>query len=416
MLLFQSHSRFFSGLLFCLALLLVLPSLGARAAWRGAAQGSRSSPGRTPAHTSASLPPSGRTGGDPEEDPVPVVAGYYPYYARLDGFLPGDLAAQHLTHIHYAFAGVDDQGRAVLENADLDLPNFAGLRELKAEHPGLRTLLSVGGWDYSRNLSLAASGPERRRIFAETAADLMEEHGFDGLDLDWEFPVSGGKEGTLHSPQDGENYRLLLREVRRELDVRGAAAGRRYLLTAAVAPGEDFLENVRPADLAESVDHLFLMGYDLGGPWDRQVGFSAPLSAPSEQPSVRRGVEAYLAAGVPPEKLVLGVPFYGYLYQVSGPGEEAPGGPFRSGQSVGYDTAVSRYLEEGRRGFSQEAQQPSLSGDGWFLVYEDPSSVAAKARLAQEKGLAGAGAWELSQDRGAQLLSVLHRTLRAGEG
>lgn len=71
---------------------------------------------------------------------------------------------------------------------------------------------------------------------------------------------------------------------------------------------------------------------------------------------------------------------------------------------------TSRYLEEGRRDFSLEAQQPTLSGDGWFLVYDDPSSIAAKARLAQEKGLAGVGSWELSQDREARLLSTLAQT------
>ena len=71
--------------------------------------------------------------------------------------------------------------------------------------------------------------------------------------------------------------------MRQELDARGAAAGRRYLLTAAIPPGEGFRGNVQSAPLAESADYLFLMGYDLSGPWERQVGFSAPLSAPGEQ-------------------------------------------------------------------------------------------------------------------------------------
>ncbi len=70
--------------------------------------------------------------------------------------------------------GVDEAGRAVLENPSLDLANFAGLQALKEEHSGLRTLLSVGGWDYSRNFSLAASDPEHRQAFAQTAAGLIE--------------------------------------------------------------------------------------------------------------------------------------------------------------------------------------------------------------------------------------------------
>ena len=69
---------------------------------------------------------------------------------------------------------MDEAGRAVLENPSLDLANFAGLQALKEEHSGLRTLLSVGGWDYSRNFSLAASDPEHRQAFAQTAAGLIE--------------------------------------------------------------------------------------------------------------------------------------------------------------------------------------------------------------------------------------------------
>ena len=89
--LLQSYSRFSLALLFFL--LLALPILGGQAAWGEAAGRSLSSPGRTPDHTSASLPPSGGPGAELS----PIVAGYYPYYARMDGFLPGDLAAQHLT-------------------------------------------------------------------------------------------------------------------------------------------------------------------------------------------------------------------------------------------------------------------------------------------------------------------------------
>ena len=390
-------------------LLLALPGLGRLAAWReeGFSRQEESPGGQEPpAPTAALSPGEGRSEG---ARAVPILAGYYPWYARLDGYLPGDLPAELLTHLHYAFAGVDEAGRIRLENPKEDLASFAGLRGLREEFPQLMTLLSVGGWDGSRNFSLAARDEQSRRAFAQSAADLMEEQGFDGLDLDWEFPVAGGREGAIHHPADGENYLLLLRAVRKELDARGEAAGRRYLLTAAVSPGEGFVSNVPLKELAGQVDYLFFMGYDQNGPWDPLTGMNAPLSS-KEGVGLKAAVERYLAAGVPREKLVLGVPFYGYLYRLEGTGQ--PGMPFSTAESVPYDTIAAQWLTQGTRRLDPEGQVPWLSGEGWFLSYDDPSSIAAKGRYARELGLGGAGAWELSQDREGRLLGALRQAVR----
>ncbi len=390
--------------------LFALPALGRLGAWQeDGVSLVRHSPESGPVPT-ASLPPA-RTD-SPEA--APVVAGYYPWYARLDGYLPGDLPAGQLTHLCYAFAGVDGQGLVQLENPKEDLASFAGFRALREEFPHLMTLLSVGGWDGSRNFSLAARDEEHRRAFAQSAAALMEEQGFDGLDLDWEFPVAGGKEGTLHHPEDGENYVRLLRAVRDELDARGELAGRRYLLTAAVSPGESFLQNVPLQELSGPVDYLFLMGYDQNGPWSSRTGMNAPLAA-GDGSGIGAAVEAYLSAGVPPEKLVLGVPFYGYFYRLEGTGPGQVGMEFSSAESVGYDAIASRFLGTGERGFDLMGQVPWISGPGWFLSYDDPSSIAAKGRYAREKGLGGAGAWELSQDREGRLLGALRTGIGAGK-
>ena len=400
-------------LLFVLLLLclLALPGLGRLAAWKtGGVSLLYASPGRTEAPSQTAAPLTAEEENSPAAMAAPVVAGYYPWYARLDGYLPADLPAELLTHLHYAFAGIDETGRVRLENPREDLASFAGLRGLREEFPGLMTLLSIGGWDGSQNFSLAARDEEHRRTFARSAAALMEEQGFDGLDLDWEFPVSGGKEGTLHHPEDGENYLRLLQAVREELDARGKAAGRDYLLTAAVSPGSSFLTNVPLAELAEPVDYLFLMGYDQNGPWDALTGRNAPLSAGDG--GIKAAVERYLAAGVPREKLVLGTPFYGYLYRLEReiPGQE--GLPFASAEPVGYDAIATRWLGEGTRRFDPEGEVPWLSGEGWYLSYDDPSSIAAKGRYARDQGLRGAGAWELSQDREGRLLGALWQSLR----
>ena len=116
-------------------------------------------------------------------------------------------------------------------------------------------------------------------------------------------------------------------------------------------------------------------------------------------------MEGWLRAGVPAEKLVLGMPLYGYRYQLA-PGQTGPGSRFLSARSASYDRIVAEDLSRYPRSFQDTAQVPYLLGEGWFISYDDPSSIAAKARFAREKGLGGIGFWELSQDRGARLVAA----------
>lgn len=363
--------------------------------------------GKTAALGTLTLPPALAVSNAPQ--PEGLVVGYYPDYARAEGFLPADLPVDLLTNIHYAFADIDSQGRLVLANPEVDLPNLAGLRALREERPQLRILLSVGGWERSGGFSDAAASPASRQTFAQSAAELIAEQGLDGIDLDWEFPVAGGKEGMPHRPEDGENFTLLLRAVREALDARGEQDGRRYLLSAAIPPGKDFLGNIQPTAIAATLDYLFFMGYDFHGPWDSLTGFNAPLDSPGgdtpQTDSIREGVENWRKAGVPPEKLVLGMPLYGYRYQLA-PGASGLNSPFTSAGSVSYDQIAAQYIPEYRRLFHTAAQLPYLLEEGWFLSYDDPSSIAAKARFAREEELGGIGFWELSQDRDARLIAA----------
>ena len=118
--------------------LLALPGLGRLAAWEtGGVSLLYASPGKTEAPSQTAAPLTAEGENSPAAMADPVVAGYYPWYARLDGYLPGDLPAELLTHLHYAFAGIDETGRVRLENPREDLASFAGLRGLREEFPGL---------------------------------------------------------------------------------------------------------------------------------------------------------------------------------------------------------------------------------------------------------------------------------------
>jgi len=366
--------------------------------------------------------------------PQALVVGYYlatPAPARY--FSPDRIPAAKLTHLNYAFANIQD-GRIVVGDPALDTSgpdNFAKLRALKKKHPRLKTLISVGGWNWSGNFSDAALTPQSRERFAASGVAFLREHGFDGLDIDWEFPVAGGLPANVRRPEDKQNFTLLLQALREQLDAAGRADRRKYLLTAAVGNSETYLSNTEIAAVAASLDWLNLMAYDMNGTWDKRAAHVAPLfrdpamAVPDANPknNVADLVDLYLAAGVPARQIVLGVPFYGYSWKkcpADQHGEyqlcEGPGrGSWEDG-AIDYSDIESQLVD--RNGFTryrnEAAKVPFLYNPqtGEFVTYEDPESLRAKLRFAKQRKLAGAMFWELTGDRKHVLLNTMARELR----
>lgn len=344
------------------------------------------------------------------------VVGYYASWAARQGYTPDRLPAERFTQINYAFAKIED-GRLVLGDPEGDGKALEALTALRKRNPELRIVLSVGGWDESTYFSDVASSSARRETFAQSCLSLITRYGLDGVDLDWEYPVSGGAAGVIHRPRDRENFTLLLRTLRQALDRQGRKDGRRYVLSIAGAVGSGYLNCIEPRAAAELVDHVFLMAYDFHGPWETRADFNAPLYATTDGPtryraSVDGGVTAWLERGVPAEKLVLGMPLYGYLYQGAG----GLYGAFDKAVSVPWDKVKRDYLPSAayRQLRHREAEVPYLTGRNSLLSYDDEASIAAKAELARRRGLGGVGFWELSQDREGDLIQSAWAAWRGG--
>ncbi len=343
------------------------------------------------------------------------------------------IPADRLTHINYAFINISEEGECILgdpwaeveypypgapEDAEL-LGNFGALQQLKAQYPHLKVLLSVGGWTWSGRFSDVALTEDSREKFARSCVAMMAEYGFDGLDIDWEYPVSGGLEGNITRPEDRENYTLLLAELRRQLDALGEETGEHYLLTIAAPAGRQYL-NYELDRIHEYLDWLNLMAYDYNGGWSERTGFNAPLYSDNGQPSVDQSVQNYLAAGVPADKLVLGVPFYGRgwkgvpaenngLYQ---PYTELPNPDL--GGYFSYRILAQIYERISDRYWHDVAQVPWLyiPETETMISYDDPQSLRLKAAYVKEQGLGGVMFWELSLDsEDSALLNALYETL-----
>ncbi|MFL5268843.1 MAG: glycoside hydrolase family 18 protein [Stellaceae bacterium] len=363
------------------------------------------------------------------ESPDHTVAGYYISWGAYGrAYTPRDIDATKLTHIIYAFANID-KGGVTLGDAAADPGNLTELRRLKSKNDRLKILIAVGGWAGSKHFSDAGATEESRKRFAESAVVFVRNHGFDGIDLDWEYPVAGGRDDNIRRPEDRENFTLLLEALRVALNAAGDADGKRYLLTIAAAASEEYVANTELEKIAHTVDWVGLMSYDFAGAWSKTSGHNAPLYADPASRSldgarntVAAAVMRYLQSGVPPRKLLLGLPLFGRTWRGCNPRNDGEyqecSGPAKGTWEDGvldYQDIAANYLTNGAlvQHFNNAARVPFLfdASSGQFISYDDARSFRYKVEFLKEKRLAGAMYWEITADRKGSLLDLVAREL-----
>lgn len=338
--------------------------------------------------------------------------GGYVVGRSLDSVSASDAAM--LTDLFVAFAVIED-GAVVYRKPE----ELAHLDRLREANPNLRIVLSIGGWG-AGGFSEAAGTPDGRRAFARSAVALVRRHGFDGLDVDWEYPCYSAA-GIAAAPSDRETFTLLLSQTREELERHSAAAGRPFCLTIAVGADQYFIEGTRMDVVQGLVDLVNVMTYDMRGGFQVLTGHHTCLhhsTGDLYRISAARSLDLYEQAGVPRAKMAMGAAFYGRtwsrvpdryhgLFQMSaGVGR---GGP-------GYGELESAYI--GRDGFSRywddEAKAPYLFDGSTFISFDDPQSLEHKADYVRAGGYAGIFYWEHSLDPSGALLGTISRCLAAG--
>jgi chitinase len=385
-------------------------------------------------------------------DTNPVIAAYFLQWGIYgQDYHVTDIPADRITHILYAFEiprydSTSDTAAVVSKDtwADIEKPypgdvdeqpfkgSFNQLLKLKARFPHIKTLISLGGWTDSDDFSDIAASSNARSALATACVQFMTNYGFDGFDLDWEYPVEGGEDGLTHRPEDADNYVLLVQRLRQKLDEQGQADGKRYLLTIAAPAGHASLTNrFHIAAMCPYLDWINVMTYDCAGPWDARTGHNAPLypnpSAPDPDLNIRKTIETYLAAGAAPAKLVLGLPFYGRGFKGVAP---AGNGLFQTHTGASDEgswepgTFDFKDLVEGSQGHAYinaggfVRHWDSLSCVPYlfnptshvFITYDDAESVDRKLCFAQSNSLAGVMFWSVDADTTDNaLVNRIHR-------
>ena len=269
------------------------------------------------------------------------------------------------------------------------------------------------------NFSDAALSDESRGRFAKSAIELIEAHALDGIDLDWEYPGQPGP-GIKFRPEDKHNFTLMLAALRKQFDARGRADGRHYLLTIASADREYF-DHTEMDVLHVYLDWINIMAYDFYNSLTKTTGHHAGLYKAAEAPDDSRwgdaSVRQHLAAGIPPQKLCLGVPFYGRAFGGVEGGDDPVNQPYAKYTGAdSYPKLASDYVNKNGfvRRWDKVAQAPYLWNEQTrtFISYDDPQSLKVKAEYVKKMNLGGMMYWEQSHDPDGELLRVLYDNLR----
>jgi chitinase len=402
-------------------------------------------------------------------------------------------AAAKLTHINYAFSNIDpvnltcmngvtrgttqnpqdpdqgtgagdadaDYGRAMAASQSVDgvadtgwetlRGNFNQLKKLKAKHPHLKVLISLGGWTYSKFFSDAALTQASREKFVRSCIDMYIKGNlpayngaggtgvaagiFDGIDLDWEWPGAEGHAGNHVRPADKANNTLLCQEFRRQMDALSATTGKRYLLTAftpadpaKIAAGWDISTRDGNHSVFDYMDFANVQGYDFHGAgsdnsWEpNRTGHAGNLYNDVDDPysfhfSYDEAIKAYLDQGVNPRKLTIGLAFYGRGWQgVTDGGKHgewqaatgaAPGQFAEEAGTRGYNNLMATFPNLPIYHDEQAVATYGYTGPGgqWW-TFDDAWSIQRKTAWMKSKGLLGAMVWEMSGDNGPLMTAI----------
>ncbi|XP_005191759.1 probable chitinase 10 [Musca domestica] len=361
------------------------------------------------------------------------------WYRRGQGkYVPEDIDENLCTHIVYGFAVLNSNSLTIrTHDSWADIDNRFYERVVAYKKKGLKVTVAIGGWNDSLGSKYARMvlDPQARRRFIESVLAFCEKYGFEGLDLDWEYPVCWQVDCSKGSANEKEGFASLVRELSEAFKPKG------LLLSAAVSPSKMVIDaGYDVPKLARYFDWIAVMTYDFHGHWDKQTGHVAPLyyveGDSNPYFNANFSINYWLEKGTPPHKLIMGMPLYGQSFSLADTNSRSLNdktiGPGRAGTytRAGGFLAYYEICEQISNGGWTVMRDPqgrigpyAYSGNQW-VSYDDVNDIRRKAQFVRKMRLGGGMVWALDLDdfRGScgcgkhPLLRTLNQELRGIPG
>ncbi|VYS63278.1 unnamed protein product [Arabidopsis thaliana] len=329
------------------------------------------------------------------------------YWSPSDDFPAIEIDSNLFTHLFCAFADLDSDLNeiTIAESNQSDFKDFT--RTVQRENYQVKTLLSIGGGNANKDaFASMASSSYGRKSFILSTISIARSYGFDGLDLDWEYPRNAAEMSDFAELLKEWRYAVQGEAYSSELPV--------LILTATVYYSSNYNGVVYPVKfISELLDWVNLKAYDFYGPGCTEVtGPPAALYLQSDGPSGDSGVKDWIDAGLPAEKAVLGFPYYGWAWTLADP------------KNHGYyvDTTGPAISDDGEISYSQlktwivdnkatTVHDNIVIGDYCYagttwIGYDSEESIVTKVIYAKQKGLLGYFSWQVGGDDKSELSSA----------
>ncbi|KAI8615067.1 glycoside hydrolase superfamily [Chytriomyces sp. MP71] len=397
----------------------------------------------------------------------PGVIGYWASWSQYrdathtdDQVWPDLINWSKFSVLSYAFFGAHADGSVFELDAWGDQFGFKAVQAARANFPDLKLVASIGGWTGSGNFSNIAASDVTRKAFASSVKAFLDQNGFDGVDIDWEYPGGGGLPCNVVRPDDVTNFVALLQELRSQL------GSDRLISIAASSNVNQYAIGDKNyiKDISNAVSYINVMTYDLYGPWSPTSDFNAPLRQPQSSDglneplgssnNVEYVMQSFTNSGVLFSKLTVGLPFYGRSWAVANGGngglyQECASAPTASGTCVAIQGDMTDVAEGNdpcgaKNGLSGTwswrnlrtqpnaplANEPGNGANGWIRTYydslastglynpnykgqatfigiDDPQALYAKAKWSKNRNFGGVMIWEVDFDYKHELTTAV---------